>query len=66
MGFGMFLSGDCDTKCRWKMSHLHRTNMVKWQDGRRTDIKPTCGTKNDWKREQAAARPKKHEKIGIA
>ena len=50
MGFGMFLSGYCDTKCWWKMSHLHRINMMKWQDGRRAYIKPTRGTKNDGKK----------------
>ena len=32
------------------MSHLYRTNMVKWQDGRRTDIRPIYDTKNDRKR----------------
>ena len=66
MGFGLFLSGYCDNKCRWNVSHLHRTNRVACRDGRRKDIKPICDTKNNWEKENVVAKPKKREKIGIA
>ncbi len=61
-GFGLTLSGYCDTKCRWNVSHLHYPNRAAYRDGRRKDIKPICGTKNDREREKVTARTKKHEK----